>query len=141
MWMHAQYQAPAPEDKRRSNAARGRQRGSILPIVALAIVMAGGGAMLLARMGGAAVSRAQAQTAADAAALAGAAEGEAAARAVAQANGAELTSYEPLGNDVRVTVRLGPAVASARATRVIPGARVPGASPAPAGPRARRAAG
>jgi hypothetical protein len=91
------------------------QRGSISPLVALAMVAAGGAALLLGRLGEAGVARAAARTAADASALAGAAEGEAAAREVATANGAVLLRYEVLGQDTRVTVRQGPAEAVARA--------------------------
>jgi hypothetical protein len=104
---------------------RARQRGSILPLVALALVIAGGGAVLLGRLGEAAVARAAAQTAADAAALAGAAEGEQAAREVASANRATVVRYEVLGDDTRVRVRVGPAeaVGRARASRASHGAR------------------
>lgn len=94
---------------------RSRERGSILPLVALVLVIAGGGAVLLGRLGEAAVSRAAAQTAADAAALAGAAEGEEAARQVAFSNGATVVRYEVLGDDTRITVRVGPAQAVGRA--------------------------
>lgn len=93
------------------------ERGSILPFVALAIVLAGVCIVLLARVGGAATARAQARNAADAAALAGAAEGRAAAQALAQANGAELVSYADIGLDTLVRVRLGVAEASGRARR------------------------
>src|SRR5438128_2221470 len=55
------------------------ERGSVLPLVAVGILVAGGAVLLLGRMGTAAVDRASARTAADAAALAGAAEGRAAA--------------------------------------------------------------
>ena len=94
-----------------------RERGSILPFVALAMLMAGGSVILLGRMGTAATGRAGARSAADAAALAGAAEGRAAAAALAQANGAELLSYEDVGLDTLVRVRLGPAEATGRARR------------------------
>ena len=94
-----------------------RERGSVLPLVALMMALAGGAALLLGRVGGAAVSRAGARTAADAAALAGAVDGEEAARQVAAANGAEVLRYERLGMDARVTVRLGPAEAVGRARR------------------------
>lgn len=93
------------------------QRGSILPFVALGMVLAGVCMVLLARVGGAATARAGARNAADAAALAGAAEGRAAAVALAQANGAELLSYSEQGLDTLVRVRLGPAEASGRARR------------------------
>ena len=92
-----------------------RQRGSVLPLVALAMVMAGGGALLLGRIGEATVSRAQARSAADAAALAGAAEGEQAAREVAEANGATVVRFETVGQDTRVTVRIGSSEAIGRA--------------------------
>ncbi|HEX3622429.1 MAG TPA: M15 family metallopeptidase [Acidimicrobiales bacterium] len=93
------------------------QRGSILPFIALAMVLAGVSMVLLARVGGAATARAGARNAADAAALAGAAEGRDAAVALAQANGAELVSYSEVGLDTLVRVRLGPAEASGRARR------------------------
>jgi hypothetical protein len=93
------------------------QRGSILPLVALAMVLAGVTVVLLGRIGGAATARAGARNAADAAALAGAAEGRAAAIALASANGAELLSYEEIGLDTRVRVRLGMAEATGRARR------------------------
>ena len=96
------------------------QRGSITPLVALAMVAAGGAALLLGRLGEVGVARAAARTAADASALAGAAEGEAAARQVASANGAVLLRYEVLGQDTRVTVRQGQAEAAARARRQPP---------------------
>jgi hypothetical protein len=89
----------------------------VLPLVALATVMAGGGVLVLGRLGEAAVARAGARTAADAAALAGAADGEPAARDVAAANGATMLRYEALGQDTRVTVRLGRAEAVGRARR------------------------
>ena len=93
----------------------------MLPLVALAVVIAGGGAVLLGRLGEAAVARAAARTAADAAALAGAAEGEDAARQVADANHATIVRFEVLGDDTRVTVRFGPAEAVGRARKGAPG--------------------
>ena len=105
------------------------QRGSVLPLAALAMVMAGGGVAVLGRLGEAAVARASARTAADAAALAGAAEGEQAAREVASANGATLLRYEALGDETRVTVRLGDAQAVARARRERSGPGKPGSPP------------
>jgi hypothetical protein len=93
------------------------ERGSILPFIALAIVLAGVSMVLVARVGSAATARAGARNAADAAALAGAAEGRSAAEALATANGAELLSYQDVGMDTLVRVRLGPAEASGRARR------------------------
>jgi len=83
----------------------------------LAVVLAAVIAMGIARIGGAARDRAQAQTAADAAALAGAAEGPGAARALAEANGAHLVSYRQEGLDTSVAVEVGVARATGRAHR------------------------
>lgn len=116
-----------------------RERGSVVPLVALVVAVAAGAVMVGGRLGAAAVARAEAQTAADAAALAGAAEGEAAAREVAGANGARLVGFEELGADVRVRVERAPAVASARATRTwLPSASPPGATGPGVGPGSRR---
>ena len=93
------------------------ERGSALPMLVLGVVLAGTLALQIGRMGGAAGSRARAQTAADAAALAGAADGEHAARALAEANGARLVSFEERGADARVVVEVGPARATGRARR------------------------
>ena len=96
----------------------GRERGQVLPLVALMMVMAGVLCVAAGRLGGKAVSEAQAATAADAAALAGAAAGREAAAAAAAANGARLLAFEQLGPDARVRVVLaGGAEASARARR------------------------
>jgi hypothetical protein len=92
-----------------------KEHGQVLPLVAVVLVLAGVLAMVVGRISGAAVDRARARTAADAAALAGAAEGEDAARAVAAANGGEVASYRTIGRDVAVVVRVGEAVAPARA--------------------------
>src|SRR5436305_516764 len=94
---------------------RRKERGSVLPLVAVGILVAGGTVLLLGRLGSAAVDRASARTAADAAALAGAAEGRAAAASVASANGARLASYVEHGFDTEVVVTVGKARAVARA--------------------------
>ena len=91
------------------------ERGSLLPLLAVVLLVAATLVVAVGRLGEAAVARAHARAAADAAALAGAAEDRATARAVAAANGAELLTYEPRGHDVRVTVRWGGARATARA--------------------------
>jgi len=93
------------------------ERGSTLPFIALAIVMAGAIVMLLGRVGAAATARAAARNAADAAALAGAAAGRSAADELARANGAELLAYADIGLHTEVRVRLGPAEAVGRAQR------------------------
>lgn len=92
-----------------------RERGSVLPLVALLVVATGGLCLVLGRLGGEAVAAARARTAADAAALAGAAEGEAAARAVARANGAELVHGRQDGSAFVAEVRLADETATARA--------------------------
>ena len=95
---------------------RRRERGSVVPLLALAVLLAGAVAMGLARVASAASARAQARTAADAAALAGSAEGADSARRLASVNGADLLEFRRLGPDVRVTVRVRESTASARAS-------------------------
>ena len=109
------------------------ERGKVLPLVAMTMVVAGLACLGLGRLGGVAVARAQAVTAADAAALAGAAAGHEAARQSAERNGARLASFEQLGADARVVVELGGTRATARARRT--GGPAPGPrSPAPRAP-------
>src|SRR5258705_12838630 len=88
-------------------------RGSLTPLIAVIVLTAGGSALLIGRLGGAAVARAQARTAADAAALAGAAEGRPAAEMVAVANGGRLGGFRSRGVPTAVVVRGGPARAPA----------------------------
>jgi hypothetical protein len=93
-----------------------REGGQVLPLVALVLVAIGLCCLGLGRFARGAVDAASAQTAADAAALAGAAAGEGSARSLAVANGGVLVSFERVGfTDVRVRVRVGEAVAVARA--------------------------
>ena len=105
----------------------GNERGQVLPLMTLVVVLVGGACLVLGRVGGAAVARAQAVTAADAAALAGAAAGREAASSAAGWNGARLVAYEELGNDTRVRVELGRARATARARRSGPPTPMAGA--------------
>lgn len=91
------------------------ESGSIIPLMVVAVVLAGALTLGLTRLGVVAVSRAQAQAGADAAALAGAAEGRAAAAALAQANGGRLVSFTSEDGITRVVVRLGEVVAAASA--------------------------
>lgn len=93
------------------------ERGQVLPFLTLLIVLAGLACLVAGKLGGAAVARAQAATAADAAALAGAAAGPEAAGRAAAANGGRITSYATLGTDARVDVDLGGAHAAAQARR------------------------
>jgi len=93
------------------------ERGQVLPLVLVILLVAAGGLLLLAHLGARATAQARAQVAADAAALAGAAEGQHAAEVLASANGAVLESYEVEGPRVRVVVRTGGARAVAVAER------------------------
>jgi len=93
------------------------EKGSTVPLIAVVVLAAGGAIVLLGRIGGAAVDRASARTAADAAALAGAAEGRGAATSVATADGGRIESYRDLGVETEVRVRVGQATAVARARR------------------------
>jgi hypothetical protein len=93
----------------------GRERGQMLPLVAVVIVLAGAVCLVVGRLGGGAVARAQAVSAADASALAGAAAGRAAAEGIAEANGGALRHYEEAGAEARVVVEVGGADATARA--------------------------
>lgn len=91
------------------------ERGSSLPVLAFGLALVVLGALLLGAVGRAAGERARAQTAADAAALAAVVEGRPAAVELARANGGELVSFRLEGGEVVVEVRVGRAVARARA--------------------------
>ena len=106
------------------------EKGSTVPLLALLVLAAGGAIVLLGRIGGAAVDRASARTAADAAALAGAAEGRAGAASVAAADGGRIESYRGLGVETEVRVTVGHATAVARARRESGGAGHNGMAPA-----------
>ena len=96
-----------------------RDRGSALVLVVLVAaaftVAAGAGLTALSRD---LIDVSRARSAADAAALASVEGGQAAAIELATANGATLVSWAQLGSDVVVEVRVGDAVARARATNV-----------------------
>ena len=108
------------------------EQGQVLPLLTLVIVLAGLACLLAGKLGGAAVARAQASTAADAAALAGVAAGAEAAERAAAANGGRVTAYATFGTDARVDVELGGAHASARARRSGGGRPGPDGALAPA---------
>jgi hypothetical protein len=96
-----------------------RDRGSVLVLVVFVAV----GFTVAAGAGLASLSRdlidvSRARSAADAAALASVDGGRAAAIGLATANGATLVSWAQVGSDVVVEVRVGDAVAKARATNV-----------------------
>lgn len=94
------------------------QRGQATPLVALLVLAVGGLVFGVARFGATTTSAAQAQAAADAAALGGAAGGRDEAEDLATTNGGELATYEALGAEVQVRVRVGDTWAVARARRV-----------------------
>jgi outer membrane lipoprotein SlyB len=91
------------------------QRGSILPLLALGLAGLMLVAILLGGLTRSLVSRARAQSAADAVALAGVVEGEAAAAELARRNGATLISFERDGVMVVVVVEVGGVRADAAA--------------------------
>jgi hypothetical protein len=96
-----------------------RDRGSaavLVLLVAVAFAIAAGSGMAALSRDLIDVSRAR--SAADAAALASVDGGRAAAVEMAANNGAILVSWAQLGSDVVVEVRVGDAVATARATNV-----------------------
>ncbi|HVF75992.1 MAG TPA: M15 family metallopeptidase [Acidimicrobiales bacterium] len=96
------------------------QSGQTLPFVALVLVALGAASLLVGKLGGAAVLRARAVAAADTAALAGAVGDRADAEAVARSNGGSVLGFDRVGDDARVRVSVGPAVATARARPVQP---------------------
>ncbi len=90
-------------------------RGQATVLVAVAVAFTAVVALGLTRVGLATLDRAGAQAAADASALAGAAEGRGAAEEVAAANHGRLATFQVVGSDVVVTVRVGDEQATARA--------------------------
>lgn len=97
-----------------SDGCRGT-KGQVLPLVLVAVLLAGVAGLGLIRVAVASSRRSAVQAAADAAALAGAAEGEDAARRLAAANGGEVVSYWADGLEVEVVVRRRGVTATARA--------------------------
>lgn len=94
-----------------------RGQSAVLLLIVLA-VLAGALATALVDVGEAVSERARAQTAADAAVLASLEGGRSAAGRLAAANGGEIVSWRrgPGPDEVTVTVRVGDATATARAT-------------------------
>ncbi|NLD78082.1 MAG: hypothetical protein GX643_15610 [Acidimicrobiales bacterium] len=92
------------------------ENGQVVPVMAVALLLAAVLGLGLVRVAGAAAQRAAAQAAADAAALAGAEDGRPGAVAAAEANGAVLVSYlhDHLDVEVEVTRRGHRAAARAR---------------------------
>jgi hypothetical protein len=88
----------------------------LVVLVAVAFAVAAGAG--LAALSRDLIDVSRARSAADAAALASVEAGPAAAIELATANGATLVSWAQVGSDVVVEVRVGDAVARARATNV-----------------------
>jgi D-alanyl-D-alanine carboxypeptidase/Putative Flp pilus-assembly TadE/G-like len=93
----------------------GGDGGQVVPLAVAMVGLLVVALLALVPAAAALSQRTQAGTAADAAALAGAAEGEEAARRLAEANGAEVVTYEQVGGEVEVRVRVGDVEATARA--------------------------
>ena len=91
-------------------------RGQVLPLAVIVLLVALGAAVVIGQLGGRARDRALARTAADAAALASVVDGQNAAERAATENGAELISWDQQGRRVEVRVRVGTAEAVAWAT-------------------------
>jgi hypothetical protein len=92
------------------------ERGQALPLVIGVVAVMAALLLGVAWFSTGLIDAAAARTAADAAALAGAVDGKPAATRLAGENRAELVSFRQIGDDVVVTVRVGRATASARAT-------------------------
>ncbi len=99
--------------------ARG-ECGQVVPLLALAVVVAFVAAGWVGHLGHAAVQRAQAGAAADAAALAAASAGPPAAEELARANGAGAWTVRRDGNRFSVTATVGEARDESHALRVDP---------------------
>ena len=87
-----------------------------MPLAAALVAIAGVLVLGIGVLARDVVDAGRARSAADAAALAGVAGGRAASIALATGNGATIVSWQRLGDDVVVTVRVGDATATARAT-------------------------
>ncbi len=93
------------------------ERGQAVPLAAALVGLAVVVTLALGELAADVVHAGRARTAADAAALGGVEGGRAAATRLATANGGSLVSWSREGDTVTVTVRVGDAVATARASR------------------------
>ncbi|MEO6987061.1 MAG: pilus assembly protein TadG-related protein [Aquihabitans sp.] len=96
---------------------RGRksQRGQVVPLLAVALVLFGAVALGLVQLSATVAHRSAAQATADASALAGAVDGRQAAQEIAMANDARMVDYIDDGGEVQVTVERRGVRATARA--------------------------
>ena len=91
-------------------------RGQATPFMAALLALAAVLTIALGSMAGTVIDAARAQTAADAAALASIEGGRGAASRLATAHGGVVVAWSQRGAEIVVTVRVGDAVAVARAT-------------------------
>jgi hypothetical protein len=92
------------------------ERGQAVPFAAAATAFAVVLTLAVARLAGDLIDAARARTAADAAALAAVHGGRGAAERLAGAHDGTVVGWARVGRDVVVTVRVGHAVVTARAT-------------------------
>jgi hypothetical protein len=90
--------------------------GQAVPLSAALVAIAAVLVLGMGEMAGDVVDAGRARAAADAAALAGVRDGRGGSASLAARNGATLVTWRRAGDDVVVTVRVGAATASARAT-------------------------
>ena len=95
------------------------ERGQAIPLMAVVVALVVVLLLAATRVGRPLADAAQARTAADAAALAGAAEGRSAASRMAVRNGGRVIDFVALADGVEVRVRVGSAVARARASATV----------------------
>lgn len=106
-------------DGQRSRATAPGDSGQIVPVIAVALLLAGLLGLGLIHLGAAAARQAAAQAAADAVALAGASAGEQAAHRVAAENGARIEELVLESGEALVTVERRGHRATARARRLL----------------------
>ena len=94
------------------------ERGQAVPLAAALVALAVVLVLATGSFAGDVVDAGRARSAADAAALAGVTGGRAASAALAEHNSASILAWRREGDDVVVTVRVGAATATARATGV-----------------------
>ncbi len=99
-----------------------KERGAMLPLLALVLVALLVGTWMLAGLVSRISDRTRAQSAADTAALAGVVAGESEASAIALSNGARLVSFEESRGIVQVTVEIDGVRATASAELAVPSA-------------------
>jgi hypothetical protein len=114
----ARPEVESASEHRRAGGLRGEAGQSAVLVLTIAAVLLVVFVTAVASLGGAALDRTRAQTAADAAALASLDGGISAASSLAARHGATVVSWSrgPGPDEVTVTVRFGRSSATARAT-------------------------